>query len=65
VDGFAHGIFPLTSRSFNHSCSPNAIAVYSVDATGVRQDVIALKEIPPGEEVSEPSQNHSVQKLFA
>ena len=48
----AHGIFPLTSRLFNHSCVPNAVAKYIfTESEPVRMDVVALREIREGEEV--------------
>jgi len=47
-----HGVFPIASRLFNHSCTPNAAAKYTLSPTqSVIMDVVALREIPPGEEV--------------
>ena len=48
----AHGIFPLASRLFNHSCIPNAAATYIfTESEPVRMDVVALREIKEEEEV--------------
>ena len=48
-----HGVFPLASRLFNHSCVPNAAARYSLSPShGVGMEVIAIRDIPPGEEVT-------------
>lgn len=47
----AHGIFPWASRLFNHSCSPNSVARYIITPyEQVRMEVVALREIPEGEE---------------
>ncbi|KAG7088378.1 hypothetical protein E1B28_012379 [Marasmius oreades] len=52
---YAHGIFPLASRLFNHSCVPNAAAKYVIIPGGsVRMDVVALRSISAGEEISLP-----------
>lgn len=48
----AHGIFPLASRLFNHSCMPNAVTVYMLSARGILLQVRALRTILEGEEVS-------------
>lgn len=48
----AHGIFPLASRLFNHSCVPNAAARYIfTESEPVRMDVVVLRDILEGEEV--------------
>jgi SET and MYND domain-containing protein len=52
LDAIGHGIFPQASRSFNHSCRPNALARYIFIPTGIRQDIIALRDIDVGEEAS-------------
>ncbi|KAF8840609.1 SET domain-containing protein [Paxillus ammoniavirescens] len=65
----AHGIFPLASRLFNHSCVPNAIAKYRV-APGkeVQMEVVALRDIVPGEEICipyvDPALLETRQKMF-
>jgi len=48
----AHGVFPLASRLFNHSCVPNAAARYIfAESEAPRMDVVALRPIKAGEEV--------------
>lgn len=48
----AHGIFPLASRLFNHSCVPNAVARYVFEQSEpARMEVVALRDIKEGEEV--------------
>lgn len=48
----AHGIFPSASRAFNHSCRPNAWAVYTFEeGGGVVVNVRAGKALAGGEEV--------------
>lgn len=48
----AHGVFPLASRLFNHSCVPNAIAKYRFAPTEeVVMEIVALCDIAAGEEV--------------
>ncbi|EIW81423.1 SET domain-containing protein [Coniophora puteana RWD-64-598 SS2] len=51
----AHGVFPLASRLFNHSCLPNAAARYilSEDAAP-RMEIVALQDIGAGEEICVP-----------
>ncbi|KAF9267383.1 SET domain-containing protein [Marasmius fiardii PR-910] len=52
---YGHGIFPLASRLFNHSCIPNAAAKYVITSgESVRMDVVALRSISVGEEISLP-----------
>ncbi|KAF9013276.1 hypothetical protein BDQ17DRAFT_1386869 [Cyathus striatus] len=49
---FGHGIFPLASRLFNHSCLPNAAPKYTLSgARPVVMEVVALRDILPDEEV--------------
>ncbi|KAF9493182.1 SET domain-containing protein [Pleurotus eryngii] len=55
LNSFAHGIFPLASRLFNHSCAPNAAARYKlVQGQAVTMEVVALRDIPEGEEICIP-----------
>ncbi|KAA1469842.1 SET domain-containing protein [Dentipellis sp. KUC8613] len=55
MNPYAHGIFPLASRFFNHSCVPNAAAKYIMKVgEPVTMAVIALRNISAGEEVSIP-----------
>lgn len=52
LDSYAHGVFPLASRLFNHSCVPNAVTRYIITPSeAVRMEVIALRDIAEGEEV--------------
>ena len=47
-----HGIMPLASRLFNHSCVPNAATKYALSRSRVPQmQIIALRDIGPNEEV--------------
>jgi len=53
LDTIGHGIFPNASRSFNHSCVPNAAARYQfMQGKQATVEVIALRDISAGEEVS-------------
>jgi len=48
-----HGIFPVASRLFNHSCVPNVAAKYTfriTEAQNVVMEIIALRDILPDEE---------------
>ena len=50
---FGHGIFPLASRLFNHSCMPNAAAKYQLQQSQlVKMEIVALRDILPDEEVT-------------
>ncbi|KAI5824841.1 SET domain-containing protein [Schizophyllum commune Tattone D] len=52
---FGHGIFPLASRLFNHSCVPNAAARYILrPREPVKMEVVALRPILAGEEICIP-----------
>ena len=48
---YAHGVFPLASRLFNHSCYPKAWPAFVVRNKEPCMEVRALVDIPPGEEV--------------
>ncbi|KAF8424445.1 hypothetical protein L210DRAFT_3568075 [Boletus edulis BED1] len=51
----AHGVFPLASRLFNHSCVPNAVAKYRIaHAKEAVIEIVALRDIVPGEEICIP-----------
>lgn len=57
---YAHGIFPSASRSFNHSCLPNAASKYIIQqGQPVKMQVVALRQIEIGEEVTRFSSNDS------
>lgn len=52
LTGVAHAVFPFTSRLFNHSCVPNAVAKYKFShGQSVLVEIIALRDIHPEEEV--------------
>ena len=53
MDVFAHGIFPLASRSFNHSCIPSAVPVYTLSQNSalVKMNIQLIRDLKPGEEV--------------
>lgn len=65
----AHGIFPLASRLFNHSCLPNAAARYVIRrGQSVRMEIVALREIKATEEICisyvDPALIESRQQIF-
>ncbi|KAI5989994.1 hypothetical protein EDD15DRAFT_2170926 [Pisolithus albus] len=48
----AHGVFPLASRLFNHSCLPNAFPKYTLHrGHQVQMSIVAMRDIEAGEEV--------------
>lgn len=52
LTSYAHGVFPLASRLFNHSCYPNCVTKYVIDPTNVvTMEVVAIRHIAQGEEV--------------
>jgi hypothetical protein len=54
LTGIGHGVFPFTSRLFNHSCMPNAVAKYKFSrGQSVEMEIVALRDIHPEEEVSD------------
>lgn len=62
---YAHGVFPLASRLFNHSCSPNCVARYVITPTyPVKMEVVSLTDIAIGEEVGEFAENESGSRIF-
>lgn len=65
----AHGIFPLASRLFNHSCLPNAIAKYILTpAAEVQMTVVVIRDVSPDEEILipyvDPALLETRQKMF-
>jgi hypothetical protein len=52
LTSYAHGVYPLASRIFNHSCLPNAAVKYLI-STGSppTMEIVALRDIRSGEEV--------------
>lgn len=67
LDQIGQGIFPLASRLFNHSCSPNAIMTFSLGNNGQapRMRVRALRDIKGGEEVRPSSVLTEFQPSFS
>ncbi|TFL02377.1 hypothetical protein BDV98DRAFT_565725 [Pterulicium gracile] len=58
---YAHGVFPMASRLFNHSCVPNAMPRYVIrQGEPVRMEVVALCEISKGQEV----RGYSIKNLM-
>ena len=52
LTSIGHGIFPVASRLFNHSCVPNVAAKYIFrEAQNVTMEIIALRDILPDDEV--------------
>lgn len=52
LSSIGHGVFPLASRLFNHSCMPNAVVKYIFNqGKSVTMEVVALRDIVSGEEV--------------
>lgn len=45
------GVFPLASRLFNHSCSPNAVVAYAFGRDAVEMHVRSIGDIKTGDEV--------------
>ncbi|KAF6755948.1 hypothetical protein DFP72DRAFT_964622 [Ephemerocybe angulata] len=55
LNSIAHGVFPVASRLFNHSCVPNAVAKYVFSAGNtVTMEVVSLRDIAVGEEICIP-----------
>lgn len=52
LNSYAHGVFPLASRFFNHSCVPNCLTRFIITPTKpVEMEVVAIRPINQGEEV--------------
>lgn len=52
LDAIAHGVYPVASRSFNHSCLPNAVPVfYFRENTGPLMEIMALTDLASEVEV--------------
>ncbi|KAI0661947.1 SET domain-containing protein [Cubamyces menziesii] len=55
LNSYAHGVFPLASRLFNHCCVPNAACKYIIKrGEPVVMQVIALQDIRKGDEITIP-----------
>ena len=53
LTSYAHGIFPLASRLFNHSCVPNCAAKYIISSSDiVYMEIVTLRDISTEEQVS-------------
>ncbi|KAJ7109739.1 hypothetical protein C8R43DRAFT_1042842 [Mycena crocata] len=66
---FGHGVFPLASRLFNHSCLPNAAAKYILSPSKLpMMEVVALRDISADEEICvpylDPALLQSRQQIF-
>ena len=63
LNTIGHGVFPLASRLFNHSCVPNAAAKFVLSATEPpTMEVVALRDIKVNEEVSH---RHTLSDVLA
>uniref|UniRef100_A0A8H7XZH3 SET domain-containing protein n=1 Tax=Psilocybe cubensis TaxID=181762 RepID=A0A8H7XZH3_PSICU len=55
LTSIGHGIFPVASRLFNHSCNPNAAAKYTLSPTrSIVMEIVALRNIVSGDEICLP-----------
>ncbi|CAL1713172.1 unnamed protein product [Somion occarium] len=55
LNTFAHGVYPLASRLFNHSCIPNCVVKYRITrGEPVKMEIVSLHEIAAGEEITIP-----------
>lgn len=53
LNTYAHGVYPLASRYFNHSCTPNCVVKYMITPQqAVRMEIVALNDIAAGDEVT-------------
>ncbi|KAJ7175867.1 hypothetical protein C8R46DRAFT_1174602 [Mycena filopes] len=64
-----HGIYPLASRLFNHSCLPNASQKYIMSpSTLPKMEIVALRDISPDEEICltylDPALLQARQQIF-
>ncbi|GJJ13275.1 hypothetical protein Clacol_007526 [Clathrus columnatus] len=66
LDVFAHGIFPLASRFFNHSCFPSAVPIYTpLEGSGtIEMRIKVLRDLDPGDEVRILSTNPLIILTF-
>ncbi|CAE6468729.1 unnamed protein product [Rhizoctonia solani] len=48
---YAHGVFATASRSFNHSCRPNAVAMFEETENGVQMVIKLVEDVAIGEEI--------------
>ena len=55
LTSYAHGVFPIASRLFNHSCYPNCAMKYIITKSKiVTMEVVSIREIREGAEVCGP-----------
>ncbi|EKM49538.1 uncharacterized protein PHACADRAFT_214100 [Phanerochaete carnosa HHB-10118-sp] len=55
LNSYAHGVFPLASRLFNHSCVPNCASKYVITSTEMMgMEIVALRDIEFGDELTIP-----------
>ncbi|KAI0823932.1 SET domain-containing protein [Trametes gibbosa] len=55
LNSYAHGVFPLASRLFNHSCVPNAVCKYIIKPEEpVTMQIVTLRNIVSDEEITIP-----------
>ncbi|CAE6513357.1 unnamed protein product [Rhizoctonia solani] len=48
---YAHGVFATASRSFNHSCRPNAVAMFEQTESGAQMVIKLIEDVATGEEI--------------
>ncbi|KAK7690039.1 hypothetical protein QCA50_006684 [Cerrena zonata] len=55
LNTYAHGVYPMASRFFNHSCTPNCVAKYIIAPQQVvKMELVALHNIAAGDELTIP-----------
>ena len=52
LKAIAHGIFPLASRLFNHSCAPNAMDIFVRQGNSIDIQIRTIRSVCKDEEVS-------------
>ncbi|KAG8932549.1 hypothetical protein FRC02_000926 [Tulasnella sp. 418] len=52
LKAIANGVFPIASRSFNHSCRPSAAPTYFYEGNDIIMEVRAITAIVRGEEIT-------------
>jgi hypothetical protein len=61
---YAQGVYPVASRTLNHSCVPNAAPKFVLEEGKIpRMDVVALATIDEGQEVGAISKHYSALSL--
>ncbi|KAG8738025.1 hypothetical protein FRC12_016944, partial [Ceratobasidium sp. 428] len=63
---YAHGVFALASRSFNHSCKPNTASMFEPTQGGIQMVVKLLEDVGDGQEIcisyTDPASPHSKRR---